>query len=233
MLKALILSIAAASALAGCASSSVTAPEAGVAPLMAQHVSVSESSWLGDRATRLELTSEEQARQLQGAGGNRPTFVVLGEDFADGVIEVDVAGVINGKGGQDARGFVGVAFHIDDRRENFEAVYLRMANGTLNDPPPPAPRDVRAVQYVAHPGFHFDDSRKSAPGRYEKSAAVKLGQWHRLRVEIDGGDLAAFVDGQAVLQIDDLRYAAQPGGVGIWIGDGTTAYIKNFRTTRR
>lgn len=199
---------------------------------MAQHVILTESSWLGAAATRLELTAEEQTRQLQGAGGNRPTFVVLGEDFTNGVIEIDVAAVINGMGGKDARGFVGIAFHIDDRRENFEAVYLRMANGTLNDPLPPAPRDARALQYVAHPGFHFADSRKIAPRRYEKPASVKLGQWHRLRLEIDDGNLTVLVDEQSVLEIDDLKYAAQQGGVGIWVGDGTTAYIRNFRAIR-
>jgi len=233
MLRAAIVSLAAASALVGCAIPSDAGPERGLAPIMAQHVSLAGSSWLGEPATRLELTAEEQTRQLQGAGGNRPTFVVLGRDFTNGVIEVDVAAVINGMGGNDARGFVGIAFHIDDRRENFEAVYLRMANGTLNDPLPPAPRDVRAVQYVAHPGFHFADSRAAAPGRYEKPAAVKLGRWHRLRLEIEGGDLAAFVDANAVLQFDDLKYATQQGDVGIWVGDGTTAYIRNFRAIRR
>ena len=233
MLRAAIVSLAAASALVGCVIPPAAGPGRGLAPIMAQHVSLADSSWLGEPATRLELTAEEQARQLQGAGGNRPTFLVLGEDFTNGVIEIDVAAVINGMGGKDARGFVGIAFHIDDRRENFEAVYLRMANGTLNDPLPPAPRDARAVQYVAHPGFHFADSRKAAPGRYEKSAAVKLGRWHRLRLEIEGGNVAAFVDGQAVLSIDDLRYAGQQGGYGIWVGDGTTVYVRNVRAIRR
>ncbi len=232
MLRAAILCLAAVSALVGCVIPSDAGPERRLAPIMAQHVSLADSSWLGETATRLELTAEEQTRQLQGAGGNRPTFVVLGEDFTNGVIEVDVAAVINGMGGKDARGFVGIAFHIDNRRESFEAVYLRMANGTLNDPLPPAPRDARAVQYVAHPGFHFEDSRKAAPGRYEKPAAVKLGRWHRLRLEIDDGSLTVFVDKQSVLEIDDLKYAAQQGGVGIWVGDGTTAYIRNFRAIR-
>lgn len=170
-----IVGFAAASALVGCAIPSGAVPEPGLAPIMAQHLGLSDSSWLGHRATRLELTAEEQARQLQGAGGNRPTFVVLGDSFTNGVIEADVAAVINKMGGKDARGFVGIAFHIDDRRENFEAVYLRIANGTLNEPLPPAPRDVRAVQYTAHPDFHFEDSRKAAPGQYEKPAAVSWG----------------------------------------------------------
>jgi hypothetical protein len=51
-----------------------------------------------------------------------------------------------------------------------------MTNGRLNDPAPPAPRIERAIQYVAHPDFHFAVSREQFPGRYEKGADIAIGR---------------------------------------------------------
>lgn len=179
-------------------------------------------------ALRIELSDEEQTAQLAGAGGNRPTFAVFDMPFANGVIEVDIAAEINGRGGKDARGFAGIAFHLTDDGEAFEAVYLRMANGTANTPPPTAPRNVRAVQYIAHPGFHFAESRAERPAHYEKAAKVALGRWHHLRLEIDGLNLRALVDGVPVMAIDDLRRANTQGAIGLWVGDGTRAHFANL-----
>ena len=182
----------------------------------------------GRPALRIELSEEEQAEQLAGAGGNRPTFAVLDVPFANGIIEVDIAAEINRRGGKDARGFAGIAFHLTENGEAFEAVYLRMSNGTANVLLPPSPRDVRAIQYIAHPGFHFAESRAERPGHYEKAARVALGRWHHLRLEIDGSNLTAFVDGAPVLAIDDLRRADHRGAVGLWVGDGTRAHFANL-----
>jgi hypothetical protein len=192
-------------------------------------VAVSQAVWDGRDALRLVLTPEEQAAQRAGAGANRPTFAVVHQGaFSDGVIEVDVAATINSLGGANARGFAGIAFHLSDDGEAFEAVYLRMSNGLLNIPRPEAPRDTRGVQYVAHPGFHFETSRQQAPGRYERAAPVRLGAWHRLRLEIRGRRLIALVDGTEVLRIDDLKRGGQGGRVALWVGDGSEAYFRNL-----
>jgi hypothetical protein len=147
-------------------------------------------------------------------------------ELQDGVIEVDVAAELNGNGGREARGFVGVVFHLAED-ERFEAVYLRVLNGTLNDPLPPSPRDERAIQYILHPHRHFDVLRTIAPGRYERPASVAVGRWHRLRLEIRGSALTAMIDGETVLTLDDLDLL-RPGAVGLWVGDGTTAYFANL-----
>jgi len=49
-----------------------------------------------------------------------------------------------------------------------------------------APRIDRAIQYVAHPDFHFFVSRDKFPGRYGHGADVALGRWHKVRLEIGG-----------------------------------------------
>lgn len=205
------------------------APSHGIpVPDVLSGVSVQPTMHADRPALRIELSEEEQAAQLDGAGGNRPTFAVFDIPFDNGVIEVDVAAEINGRGGKDARGFAGIAFHMTDDGEAFEAVYLRMANGTANVPPPPSPRDLRAIQYIAHPGFHFAESRAERPAHYEKAANVALGRWHHLRLEIAGSKLTALVDGTVVLAIDDLRRADQRGAIGLWVGDGTRAHFANL-----
>jgi hypothetical protein len=181
--------------------------------------------WNDRACLAVELTDEVQARVVATRGGNGPSYAIVARDFVDGVIEVDVASELTHKGGADARGFVGVAFHVVAERNLYEAVYLRMANGRLNAPLPPAPRVDRAIQYVAHPNFHFNVSRTQFPGRYERGADVALGRWHRLRLEIEGRHARVLVDGNEALVVEDLRYSELGGSVGLFIDDGSRGFF--------
>jgi hypothetical protein len=200
------------------------APEA----LGSARVRTFPSTWKGREALAIEMTEEEQARVLK-TGGNGPTYALVERNFSDGVIEVDVAAELTGKGQAESRGFVGVAFHIRPEAELYEAVYLRMSNGELNEPPPPSPRIERAVQYVAHPDFHYYVSRERFPGRYERRANIALGRWHRMRLEIQGPYMRVSVDGAEVLAVSDLRYGARKGPIGLFIDDGTRGYFRALR----
>lgn len=197
-------------------------------PTAANLVTATPATWNGHDCLAVELTDAEQALRLttQG-GGNRPSIAVVAPAFADGVIEAWVAGVLTGRGAPDDRGFVGLSFHVGDGFLGHETVYLRMTNGRLNVPPPPAPRIDRAIQYVADPGFHFSHSRERFPGRYEKGADIALGRWHRLRLEIDGARLRALVDGVEALTVDDLRFAGRRAPVGLFVGDGSRGYFRD------
>ncbi len=115
-----------------------------------------------------------------------------------------------------------------DFTDAHETVYLRMTNGRRNVPPPPPPRIDRAIQYVAHPHFHFDVSREAFPGRYEKGADIAIGQWQRLWLEVQGTHLRALVNGVEVLVVDDLRYAGRRGPVGLFVGDGSRALFADL-----
>eukprot|EP01031_Cornospumella_fuschlensis_P023306 gene23306-28294_t len=196
--------------------------------LVPSDVTVAAAQFGGRNCVAVNLTAEAQARSLRN-GGNAATFAALSAGFSDGSLEVDLAGVINGKGDPDARAFVGLAFHVGAQAKEFEAVYLRMANGSKNLPPPPAPRNVRAVQYIAHPDFHFDVSRNRFPGKYEAGAQIALNTWHTLRLDISGKKLRALVDGIEILTVDDLRLGGKSGGIGLWVDDGTTGYFSNLR----
>jgi hypothetical protein len=198
-------------------------------------VTAAPTLWNGKHGLAVELTEAYQTKLLAagvGPDANGPSYVTVLSEFTDGIIEVDVAAELTGRGSPDSRGFIGVAFHIDHDR-TFEAVYLRMTNGSLNDPPPLAPRIDRAVQYVAHPDFHFDASRKVAPGRYECGAKIALGRWHGLRLDITGHTCRTFVDGEETLVIEDLHYAGRRGPVALWIGNGTLGHFSNMRVVDR
>jgi hypothetical protein len=196
------------------------------------HVRAYPSTFQAKLCLAVELTDEDQAiARLKG--GNGPSYALVARDFTDGVIEVELASLLTGKGGADARGFVGIAFHISPDLDTYEAVYLRMTNGRLNDPTPPAPRVDRAIQYVAHPDFHFFVSREKFPGKYEKGANIAIGRWHRFRLEIAGSKARAFVDGVEALSVDDLHYAGRRGPVGLFVDDGSRGYFRHLAITAK
>jgi 3-keto-disaccharide hydrolase len=199
-------------------------------PIDTHLVVATAGQWQGRDCLAIELSDEEQKLRLttQG-GGNRPSFAIVARDFTDGTIEVEIGAELTGKGAPDDRGFVGLSFHILPDYLSHETVYLRMTNGRLNVPPPPAPRIDRAVQYVADPGFHFSDSREKFPGRYEKGADIAVGRWFRYRLEIAGRRVRALVDGVEVLAVDDMRFAGRTGPVGLFVGDGSRGFFRELR----
>lgn len=185
-------------------------------------------------AVAIELTPDAQkALLVPGAVGNGPSFAMPDIELANGTIEVDIAARINGKGQPEVRGFIGLAFHIADDLSTFEAVYLRMTNGSRNTPPPPSPRNVLAVQYISYPDRYWRKLRQEHPNRYEKAAPVAIETWHKLRVEIAGNVARVLVDGEAVLTVDDVRYPDRKGRIGLWVDDGTTGYFANLRVSSR
>jgi hypothetical protein len=198
-------------------------------PIATNLVTASHRHWNGRDCLALELTAEEQEGRLNKTrSGNGPSFAIVHRDFTDGVIEAAICAELTGKGAPDDRGFAGLSFHIGPDFETHETVYLRMTNGRLNAPPPPPPRIDRAIQYVAHPDFHFDVSREAFPGRYEKGADIAIGRWHRLRLEVQGMRVRALVDGVEVLTVDDLHYAGRRGPVGLFVGDGSRGFFTDL-----
>jgi hypothetical protein len=193
-------------------------------------VTASAATFKERSAVMVELTPEAQKALLAGTGvGNGPSFIMPPVQLANGVIEVDLAARINGKGAPDVRGFVGLAFHIDDKAETFEAVYLRMTNGSKNTPLPPAPRNVFAMQYISYPDRYWRKLRQEHPNVYEKAAPVAIESWHTLRLEIAGSTVNAFVDGEKVLAVSDMRFPNRKGRIGLWVDDGTAGYFSDLK----
>lgn len=183
----------------------------------------------GRRALRVQLTED---LALNGKPDvdyvDMPTFAVLPVSFTTGTLSVDIYSRLNASAPSYARAFAGLAFHIADDLSTFESVYLRPLNGISLNPPPP--RDKRAVQYFAYPGWRYERLREAYPdGRYEAAADIVPERWTNLRIEVAATYLRTFVDGQNVLSLNELKAHATPGSVGLFVDIGTEAFFSHLR----
>jgi hypothetical protein len=208
---------------------------AGFKDVTAHDVKLQSTIYQGRPALKVELTDVLQQRVLDKQGSNQPAFVLLPVDFQNGTIEVDIAAELNGKGAPDARAFAGVAFHIPPDFSTYEAVYLRMTNGRLAQPTPAEPRISRAIQYTAHPDFHWEVSRKNFPGKYERGANIAPATWIRFRLEISGSQVKAYINDEKepALTVDDMKLGNKSGKIGLWLDDGTAAYFSNIKIEKK
>ncbi len=148
--------------------------------------------------------------------------------FKDGVIEVEVLSRLLPDAPEHARGFIGLAFRINDDNSKFESIYIRPTNGMAQD----QLRKNRSIQYFSYPDFKFTDSRKSAPGIYETYADMALNRWIKLKIEVKGAKAKLYIDNakQPNLIVNDLKMGAdQTGFVGLFVDIGTEGFFRNLK----
>src|SRR5215472_16519197 len=104
-------------------------------------------------------------------------LVVLNNtSFRDGTIEIELTGAPAENASSTARGFVGLAFRLDDTAKDdirYECFYLRPKNGRVDD----QVRRNHATQYISYPDFPWFQLRKDFPGKYESYADMVPGEW--------------------------------------------------------
>ena len=156
--------------------------------------------------------------------------VVKDASFRDGTIEVDLAGQPAAGAAAGARGFIGIAFRIQDDGR-YEYIYLRPTNGRADD----QVRRNHSTQYSSHPDFDFARSRKEAPEKYESYVDLEPGVWTRYKIEVEGRKARLYVHGaaQPCLIVNDLKLEPQAGGVALWVGPGTEGYFSNLKITAK
>ncbi|NOU59837.1 family 16 glycoside hydrolase [Marinifilum caeruleilacunae] len=152
-------------------------------------------------------------------------------DFKDGIIEVDVVGKRAESAGAMARGFVGVAFHVNEDNSKFECFYIRPTNGRAKD----QMRRNHSVQYISYPDYPWHKLRKETPGKYETYADLQEGVWTKLKIKVKGSKAVLYVNGveQATLIVNDLKHGEKAGKIGLWVGPGTEAYFANLKLTNQ
>lgn len=144
-------------------------------------------------------------------------------DFQNGTIELDIKG-------RDLQGqsFVGIAFHGQDN-EQFDAVYFRPFNFKSPE------RSSHSAQYISLPDYDWPTLRESNHGKYENSISplVDPNDWFHVRLEIQYPQVKAFINGseEASLTIEQLSSQAA-GQVGLWVGNGSEGWFKNFKLTK-
>jgi hypothetical protein len=163
---------------------------------------------------------------------DEPTFArLIAPDFQNGCIEVNVLSRLLPDAPDYARGFIGVAFRIDEHNTKFEGLYLRPTNGRAED----QVRRNRATQYFSYPAYKFDRLRDEAPGKYESYADMGLDEWIKMRIEVENERARLFLNEGAhpVLVVNDLKLGTGAGGIGLWVEIGTEGFFADLKVETR
>lgn len=190
--------------------------------LVANNVSIAQTTFRGRSSIQVTAT--------RGAANGVSYAVVKDGLFRDGTIEVDLAGQPAAGAGGGARGFIGIAFRLQEDGK-YEYIYLRPTNGRADD----QVRRNHSTQYSSHPDFDFAQSRKEAPEKYESYVDLQPGVWTRYKIEVQGGKARLYVHGaeQPCLIVNDLKLEAREGGVALWVGPGTDGYFSNLKISAK
>ncbi len=186
------------------------APAQTVDQLLPHKVKVASAAYLGKKAVK--ITEDGQVADGEAYA------IVKGSAFHDGAIEVELAGRPAAGAGGGARGFIGIAFRVQDSQ--YEYIYLRPTNIRRN----------HSTQYGSHPKFGFAVSRQQSPEKYESYVDLEPGVWTRYRITVEGTKARLYVHGasQPCLIVNDLKLGDASGGVALWIGPGTEGYFSGL-----
>ena len=164
---------------------------------------------------------------------DEPTYVKLkGVDLENGIIEVKVLSQIqNPSPFEQAQGFIGLAFRINDNDSAYESIYLRPKVGRSEN----QYARNHTVQYYAYPDYKFDKLRKEADGAYETYADIGLNEWITMRIEVAGGKAALFINNSKhpSFIVEKLKGATSHGGIALWVDIATIGYFKDLKITKR
>lgn len=184
----------------------------------------------------LQITASEEAlRKVQVAPPGEPGQVsclarIGGLEFTNGAIEAEIAGAPAPGATEGARGFVGIAFRLQNDLKTYDAFYLRPTNGRADD----QERRNHAVQYISHPDWPWFRLRKEFPSKYESYVDLMPGVWTKIKIDVHGDRARLFVheQDQPTLIVNDLKTGAQgSGGVALWIERGTVAHFRDLRVS--
>jgi len=173
-----------------------------------------------EMARRLASMTPEQRDQVE------QLIVLDGVDFSSGVIEAEVAGAPAPGAAEGARGFVGIAFRLQQDMRTYDAFYLRPTNGRVED----QERRNHATQYISHPEWPWFRLRKETPSKYEAYVDLVPGEWTKIKIEVHGDRARLYVHDQKqpTLIVNDVKSGAQgKGGVALWLGPGTIAHFRD------
>lgn len=160
---------------------------------------------------------------------DQATFVkIKGINFQNGTIEVSVLGKLLPDAPELARGFIGVAFRINEDNTKFESIYIRPTNARADD----QVRRNHTLQYFSFPDFPFFRLRKESPEKYESYADMALNEWVKLKITVNDSTAQLFINDaiQPCLIVNDLKHGADAAGaIGLWVDVGTEGYFSDLK----
>jgi hypothetical protein len=187
----------------------------------------------GKKGLRLTLAEETARRRERMSPSERAQIEIEqlawieGLDFSSGLIEAEIAGAPAAGAGEGARGFVGIAFRLQEDRKTYDAFYLRPTNGRAED----QERRNHSAQYISHPEWPWFRLRKETPSKYEAYVDLVPGAWTKIKIEVRGERAHLYVHDheQPTLIVNDVKSGAHgKGAVALWIGPGTVAHFRNL-----
>jgi hypothetical protein len=122
------------------------------------HVKASVVKLDGEEVLRIErdLESLPFDPEKMGETVDEPTFLKLKDlNLENGIVEVKVLSRLLPNAPAFARGFIGLAFRVNEENTAYESVYIRPTNGRAED----QFRRNRTIQYYAYPDYKFDRLR--------------------------------------------------------------------------
>jgi hypothetical protein len=177
------------------------------------------------------LDGEKVLRVVKSEKINRAdedTFVrIVGSDFHNGTITAQMRSRLLPDAPEHARGFIGVAFRIQQDNAEFESYYVRPTNGRHPDPV----RRSHGSQYFSYPGYTFSYFREHDITGFEAPCDIGLDEWITLKAKIRDGKAEFYVNNmeQATLVVDKLKHGADGrGAVGLYVDMGTEGFFRNI-----
>lgn len=160
---------------------------------------------------------------------DEPTYVrIKGVDFKNGTIEVKVLSRLIKNAPDFARGFIGVAFRIDDSNTKFECIYIRPVNARVGD----QVRRNHSIQYYSYPDYKFDRLRKESPEKYESYSDMEMNKWITMRIVVKDATAMLFLNNnmQPSLIVNDLKYGSDlSGAIAFWVETGTEGFFSDLK----
>lgn len=165
----------------------------------------------------------------EGTSDDGRFVVIAGNQFEDGLIEVDVAGDRIPGATDVARGFVGVAFRVAQDEPALEAFYLRTYNGRSDE----QLQRNHSAQYISSPEYPWNRLRQEFPGKYETYVDLVPGEWTKMKIQVKDDKARLYVNGapEPTLIVNRLLHGHTKGGVALFISVGSMAHFSNLRVS--
>ncbi|ALS02087.1 hypothetical protein ATZ33_12040 [Enterococcus silesiacus] len=174
----------------------------------------------------LKVTKKEKLMEF-----DENTYAKLTDSiFHNGTIEVKMLSRLLPDAPDFARGFIGIAFRINEDDTHFESFYVRPTNGRIDDPV----RKNRGVQYFSYPKYTFDYFRNLGITDFEGPAEIGLDEWISLKAVINDAQGKFYLNDreEPVLVVENMKHGADAkGAIGFFVDIGTEAFFKDLKIT--
>ena len=151
--------------------------------------------------------------------------------FHNGTIEVKMLSRLLPDAPDFARGFIGIAYRINDDDTKFASYYVRPTNGRKCDDPI---RKNHGCQYFSYPKYTFAYFRENNITKYEAPVDIDLNEWIQLKAIIQDSVAKFYINDMEnpILVVNDMKHGSDlTGSVGFFVDIGTEAFFKDLKIT--